>query len=622
MGEPPSAAGPAGPGTLCEVLVAAAGREGTAIRRHDGEAWRDVSNAELGRTVRDLARGLIALGVEHGDRVAIFANTRPEWVYADLASLCAGAVVVPVYQTSSPEECEHVLSHSGARVVVCEDAELVERVEGVRASCPALEHVVVLDGPAAAAIDLAELRERGAAVAESAVDERIAAVRPDDLCTIVYTSGTSGPPKGCMLTHANYRASCEQFGQVVDFGPDPVLFLFLPLAHAMTRVTTMFGLDRGVVLAFWRGDMTRVRDDLAEVRPTHLPSAPRLFEKIYAAATAVRDGGGAKARMLDWAIAAGVAARDAERAGRRPGPLVAARRRVADRLVLRKVRELFGGRLRLALSGAAPIAAEILELFDACGIVIIEGYGLTETASGTTCNRPDGVRYGTVGPPLPGAEVRIADDGEVLTRGPHVFAGYYRDEEATAEALRDGWLHTGDLGELSADGYLTITGRKKDILITSSGKNVAPGPIENLLRESRWVGQAVVIGERRPYLVALIALDPDELGALAELAGAEPDLAALAAHPRVREEVGRAVERVNARLARAEQVKRFAVLDADLTQESGELTPTMKVRRSVVQERRAAAIEELYDRPRDAGGGADRSAADDEAPAAQPLGRP
>jgi len=371
--------------------------------------------------------------------------------------------------------------------------------------------------------------------------------------------------------------------------------MFLPLAHVLARVVQMVSLDVGGTLAFWSGDTSRLIDDVAAARPTHVPSVPRVFEKIHTRALAsAHDAGRAKQLVFAWALATGRAMRRAERRGR-VGRLLRARHRLADRLVLSKVRDLFGGRLELALTGAAPISGEVLEFFDACGVLVLEGYGLTESCAAATLNTVDAVRFGTVGRALPDTEVRIADDGEILLRGANVFAGYWGQPEATAETVKDGWLHTGDLGSLDADGYLTITGRKKELIITSSGKNVSPANLEAALRESRWLSQAVVYGDRRPYLVALVTLDPDEATALASELGVPADISAMASDERVQRAIAGEIAAVNAHFARIEQVKRFEILPHDLTQEGGDLTPTQKLRRSAVYERYAERFAALYE---------------------------
>jgi long-chain acyl-CoA synthetase len=592
-----------GAGTLGELVLRAGDRHaGPALTERSGGRTIEIGYAELARAARDVARGLIALGVEPGDRVCVLAHTRPEWTIVDMGAFCAGAIVAPIYATNAPEECAYVLGHAEAKAVVCEDAAQAAKVAQVRDACPALRHVIVMDGEAEGAITLDELKARGAAVPDETVDERVAAVAPDDLATIIYTSGTTGPPKGCMLTHENFLAATHAYQERLDMTREDVpivYFMFLPLAHSLARIIEISVLDVGGTLAFWSRRPERLLDDIREARPTYFPSVPRVFEKIYTAAHAgVAEQSRVKQSVFRWAIGVGRRAQPALRAGERvPRPL-AWQHRLADRLVLSKVRDLFGGRLELAASGAAPIGKEILEFFDACGVLVLEGWGMTETAAAGTINTTGELRFGTVGTPLPGTEVRIADDGELLMRGPTVFRGYFRNEEATAATLLDGWLATGDLASVDDDGFVSIVGRKKELIITSSGKNISPANIENLLKECRWISQAVVVGDDRPYLVALITLDPEEAPKLAEQLGIEPEPATMAGDPLVRSEIQKAVDDVNARLARIEQIKRFAILDHDLTQAGGELTPTLKIRRNIVTREFADEIEALYAGPR------------------------
>ena len=483
------------------------------------------------------------------------------------------------------------------RAVFCEDAAQVAKVDQVRERCPALEHVIVFDGEAPGAITLAELRARGASAGEAVVEERLAHVAPDDVATIVYTSGTTGPPKGCICTHASLLATVAMYVRELELQDSHmVIYLFLPLAHSLARVAQYATLEAGGTLAFWGGDPARIVDELAEIRPTHFPSVPRIYEKVHSAVlNGVAEQGRVKQALFRWAVREGGKARAASRDGASPGRLAAARHRTADRLVLSKVRGVFGDRLVIAMSGAAPIAREVLEFFDACGVLVLEGYGMTETCAAATLNTPGAVRFGSVGRPLIGSKVAIAEDGEVLMAGPHVFPGYYRDPEATADVLSDGWLRSGDLGELDADGFLHITGRKKDLIITSSGKNISPENIESALRETRWISQAVVAGDRRSYLVALLTLDADEAAKLAEELGTPADLATMACDERVRAAIQEDVDAVNARFARIEQVKRFDILERDLSQDDGELTATLKVKRPVIHGRYGDRIERLYE---------------------------
>jgi long-chain acyl-CoA synthetase len=588
---------PAAPQTLPAMLRAAmASHSGVALR---GPAPGDpdaMSYADIALAADEIANGLAALGVQAGDRVAILASTRAEWTLADLGTLWAGATVVPIYNTNSAEECQYVLAHSGSRVVFCEDGAQLAKIDGVRAGCPELKHRIVLTGSVPGAMTLDELREHGRDLGEPVAIARTAAVDPDDVATIVYTSGTTGPPKGCMLTHANMLATIDRCRDRLELDGEMVAYLFLPLAHVLARVTQMVALSVGGTIVFWRGDPKQIVAELAEAGPTHFPSVPRIFEKIHTAVLGdVEEQGRLKRAVFAWALAEGRRARARSRAGKGSGAFARRRHELADRLVLSKVRGIFGENLRLALTGAAPIGVEIIEFFDACGVLVLEGYGLTETCAASTLNTVREQRIGTVGRPLPTTQVRVAADGELLLRGPHVFAGYYRDEQATRESLVDGWLHTGDLGTVDEDGYVRITGRKKELIITSSGKNISPTNIEELLRETRWISQAIVFGDNKPYLVALLTLDADEAVKLAEHVGASPgDLTALSSHPAVRAELQTAVDAVNERLARIEQIKRFTILDRDLSQPDGELTPTLKIKRNVVAERYGDRVDELY----------------------------
>ena len=578
------------------VLDVAARFEGVALQFvRDGKTVQ-ITYPELGAISTDIARGLIGLGIDPGDRVAILGLTSANWTLADCGSLCAGAVVTPIYHTNSPEECAYVLGHSEARLVFCDDAAQAAKVEQIRDQCPALEHVVTFE-PVTGAITLDELRGRGADVAPERVRERLAASQADDLATLVYTSGTTGPPKGCMLSHENLLSTTRAYAQQLGLGPAHSLFQFLPLAHVLARIAQAVTLSVGARVIYWGGDMTKIIDELPAASPTHIPAVPRIYEKIHSAVTGkVAEGRPYERIMFEWALRCGGRARAALRARRQPDLLTDIQYRVADRLVLSKVRRVFGDRLELALVGAAPIAPELLGFFDACGVLVLEGYGLTESCAAGTLNTVDAVRFGTVGKALPGAEVAIADDGEILIRGPLVFKGYYKDAAATEEVLTDdGWLQTGDLGELSDGGFLSITGRKKDIIITSSGKNVTPVNIESELRDTRYITEAVVYGDKRQYLVAMVTLDRDESATLARRLGIDSDPATIANDPRVHAEIQREVDRVNRKFARIEQIKRFAILDHDLTQAGGELTPTLKVKRSVVYDKYADLFAGLYD---------------------------
>jgi len=575
--------------TLGEVALSAA-------RLHKGVALRkpgspDVGYEELGRTVREIAGGLAALGVEPGDRVGILGGTIPEWTLADFGALCAGATVVPVYHTNSPEECEYVLSHAGVKILILEDAKQAAKIAKVRANLPELERIVVMTGTAEDALTLAELRARSAG---DVADERVAAVAPDDVATIVYTSGTTGPPKGCVLTHANLLSMAGAYTDRLGLREQPyVYFQYLPLAHVLARMVAIVGIDTGGTLAFWSGDAKRLAEDIGAAAPTHVPTVPRLLEKIQTRAQASATG--VKGQIFTRALRTGERVARAKREGRSPALLDRARHAIGDRLALSKVRAVFGPNNAIVVTGAAPIGPEVIEFFHACGVIVLEGYGMTETCAAATLNTPSEWRIGSVGKALPGTEVTTAEDGEILMRGPHVFAGYHRNEEATAAVMREGgWLASGDLGHIDADGYVHITGRKKDLVITSSGKNISPELIESALRETPWISQAVVAGDRRSYLVALVTIDPDEAPRLAAEAGVPADMASMAEDERVRAIVEKDIVAANQKFAAIEQVKRFVILPRDLSQVEGELTPTLKVKRSVVYDRYATAIDRLY----------------------------
>lgn len=579
-------------------MVLAAARRGPDVALRfplDGQTV-SLSYGELGVISREIARGLIALGVDAGERVAILCSTRAEWTLADCGVLCAGAVVVPVYHTNSPEECAYVLKHSEARVIFCEDRLQAEKIEQVRERLPRLRQIVLIEGEASDdTIKIEQLRERGAEVPQDAVRDRVDAVSPQDPATLVYTSGTTGPPKGCMLSHSNMLSTARMYSERLRIDSTHSLYQFLPLAHVLARVAQIVILDTGAQVCFWSGDPTKIVEELAELKPTHFPAVPRIYEKIHSTVVGrVEDGPALRRTLFKRALTQGRALRRMQARGLSPSPIRLARHRLADALVLSKVRHVFGGRLQLALVGAAPVARDLLEFFDACGVTVLEGYGLTESTAAATLNTPDELRLGTVGRPLPGTEVQIAADGEILLRGLNVFEGYYKNAAATGETFEDGWLVTGDLGAITDEGYLVVTGRKKDLIITSSGKNITPVNIENALRETRWISEAVVYGDERPYLVALVTLDRDEQAKLAERLQVQADTAAMARDGSVHAAVQEAVEEVNANLARIEQIKRFAILDHDLTQADGELTPTLKVKRAVVYDRYADLFDALY----------------------------
>jgi long-chain acyl-CoA synthetase len=582
--------------TLADLLPLAAQVYGDmpAVRYKDGERWIDRSFSEVQEIVRPLALGLADLGVVKGDRVSILGNTRPEWTYFDFAALSIGATVVPIYQTNSPEECRYVLENSDAKVVVVEDDEQLEKVRKVRDQLPQLEQIVRMTGSSEDAISMEDLAARGGGD-QARWESLYSAVTPTDICTFIYTSGTTGPPKGCVISHGNYRAMLDMVNETSVIEGEDVSYLYLPLAHSFALLIQLGSFDLGATLAYWERDPLKILPNLAELKPTYFPSVPRIFEKIYTAANSgVEKEGGLKQKIFNWAIGVGKKMREVERSGRKPGFLLSRQYAFADDKVLSKIRGLFGGQLRLAVSGAAPINPEILSFFDAAGVLVLEGWGMTETSTAATISSPDDFKVGTIGKPFPGCEVKIADDGEILVKGPNVFQGYHKNEEATRETIVDGWLHTGDLGEIDSEGFIKITGRKKDIIITAGGKNITPANLEADIKQHPLVSQCVVVGDRQPYLVALVTLDPEEAAAYAKENGLDVTPEQLADNAEVKASVEAHVEEINKNYARVEQVKKIAILKQDLSQETGELTPTLKVKRAVVTSKHEREIEQLY----------------------------
>jgi long-chain acyl-CoA synthetase len=580
---------------LFPLAVRKHGPKQAILYKDDSGQWTPRTFSEVGETVSKLALGLIDLGIRKGDKVSILANTRPEWTYFDFAALSVGATVVPIYQTNSPEECQYVLENSDAVAVIVEDDEQLAKVTQVKDRCPKLEHLIRMEGSGGGAISMDELARRGSSRSESEWEERWSSVTPDDICTFIYTSGTTGPPKGCVISHGNYRAMLDMVHSVNVIEDDELTYLYLPLAHSFALLIQLGSFDLGATLAYWERDPLKILPNLSEVRPTYFPSVPRIFEKIYTAATAnVEKEGGLKKAVFNWALRVGRKYRERERAGKPIGPILRREHALADKQVLSKIRNLFGGHLKLAVSGAAPINPEILRFFDAAGVLVVEGWGMTETSTAATIASPEDFKIGTIGRPFRGCEVRIADDGEILVKGANVFQGYYKNEEATRETLVDGWLHTGDLGEYDDEGYLKIIGRKKDIIITAGGKNITPANLEAEIKQSPYVSQCVVVGDRRPYLVALITLDMEECAKLAQENGWPADPAELARQDGMRALIQQHLDQVNEKFARVEQVKKFEILPHDLSQEGGELTPSLKVKRAAVTEKYDDRVESLY----------------------------
>jgi long-chain acyl-CoA synthetase len=566
-------------------------RAGAAYLTEASEGWREVSWNEAGKAVDELANGLLALGVRKGDAFAVMARTSLEWALFDFALAHVGGITAPIYPTSSPKDAAYIAMHSESIGVLTEDP---EQLAALSAEDPTgrLRHRLTF-------ADVDDLRARGRDYAASnpgALEAATASVSEDDLFTYIYTSGTTGRPKGCMIRHRNYYEMCASVGRIESLlvEGDTVL-LYLPLAHNFGRLVHLLGPYLDFTIAFCR-DPLRVGEVLPVVRPTVLPSVPRVFEKVHTAVAGKFDEAtGVKRRLVDWALDVGRRV-SALRQQQKPVPTtLALQHRLADKLVYSKVKGRLGGRLRAAVSGGAPLAKEIAEYFHAIDILILEGYGLTECTTACAVNRVDRFRFGTVGPAMPGFQLKIADDGEILIKSPTIFAGYYKDDEATRAVLtEDGWLRSGDVGALDEAGFLTVSDRKKDIIVTAGGKNVAPQNLENELKSSRYVSQALVVGDRRPFIAALVTLDEAEVKAWAAERGFDGDLAALARHERVQELVAGIVEGVNAERSRFEQIKRFAILARDFAPEHDEVTPTLKLRRRICEQHFADEIERLY----------------------------
>ena len=559
-----------------------------------GDDLLDWTAKQTAEQVRAVAKGLVARGVEPGERVALMSHTRLEWMLADLAILSAGAVTVPVYETSSAEQLAWILEDSGAAVAIVESDELRALYDTVRDLAPACREVFTIE-PTDGVAGLDRLAEVGAQVADDEIDRRMAAIGPDDLATIIYTSGTTGRPKGCMLTHRNLGANVAQVvdaigGEVV---PDDRGLLFLPLAHSLTKGTLLFCLEMGVPVGF-TSDIAHLPEELEVVRPSVIAAVPRIFEKVHSSAHHSAHST-RKGPIFDRAEAVAVRWSKEHHAGK-VQPWTAAEHWVFERLVYAKLRQALGGAMRLAFSGGGPLGERLTHFFDGAGVCIYEGYGLTETSPTLTINRPGGWRPGSVGRPVAGTTIRIAHDGEILAKGPQVFDGYWHNPTATAEVIDDdGWFHTGDIGELDEQGFLKITGRKKELLVTAAGKNVAPAPLEDRLRAHPLVSQAVVLGDQRPFIAALITIDDEAFADWAQEHGRAGSAVGDAADSaELRAVIAGAVADANTSVSRAESIREFVILPRDLSIEADELTPTLKVRRATVLARYEAAISSIY----------------------------
>ncbi len=589
--------------TVCDIFYHAIEyRKAEHLKYRKDGAWHAISSDQLKTAVEEVSAGLRELGVEKGDRVAILSENRPEWAFADLATQCAGAVDATVYPTLTAAQVQYILADSEAKLVFVSNATQAAKVAELRDRLPCLQTLVSFDGAPAGTLPLEALREKGRARLRQEPDfvrRRAAEVRPDDLATLIYTSGTTGDPKGVMLSHGNLLhnviAAHEVFPAV---NRDWTCLSFLPLCHSFERTAGHnFMLFAGVTIAYAES-VEKVPENMQQVRPTIMCSVPRLYEKMYARVNEkVAADPPLRQRIFRWAIAVGRQAFAHTVANTQPGLLLRAKFALADRLVFSKIKERTGGRLQLFISGGAPLAREIAEFFGAAGMLVCEGYGLTETSPVITCNRPGFVRPGTVGLPLDKVEVRIAEDGEILTRGPHVMKGYFKKPEATAEAIdAEGWFHTGDIGRIEKDGALVITDRKKDIIVTSGGKNIAPQPIENRLKTHKLFTEVVMIGNKRNFASALVVPNFDALEAWAKANGvAARDRAELVKRPEVVAHCLAVINELTPDLAQFEKIKKIALLAREFTQEAGEITPSLKVKRRVVEERYKPLIDAIYE---------------------------
>jgi long-chain acyl-CoA synthetase len=579
------------PDLLADNVAGHGDEVGLRIQREG--RWEDVTWREFGAQVDGVAKGLVASGVQAGDRVALQARTRYEWTVLDFAIWAAGAVVVPVYETSSPDQVAWILADSGATAAVVERPEHAAAVESVRDQAPDLRSVWVLDEDAVGTLTAA-----GAEVPDSELVARRRTLRSDSLATLIYTSGTTGRPKGCELTHANFLFEIGNGMSLLDrfMRPDGSLLLFIPLAHVLARVMEVGAVKTRTVIGH-TPDVSDLVADLGAFRPTFVLAVPRVFEKVFNQAKAKAEAAG-KGGIFDKAAAVAIEwSRAQDRGG--PGLALRAQHAVFDKLVYGKLRAALGGRCLGAISGGAPLGERLGHFFRGIGVTVFEGYGLTETTAAASVNYDGALRIGTVGRPLPGVEAAIADDGEILIRGGIVMRGYWRNEQATAEAIdRDGWFHSGDLGDIDGDGFIKITGRKKEILVTAGGKNVAPAVLEDRLRAHRLVSQCIVVGDQRPFIAALVTLDEEALPAWLESHGkaAGTPVADLTEDSDVRAEIETAVAEANKAVSQAEAIKKFAILGTDFTEANGMLTPSLKLKRGVVMKEFDADVEALYSR--------------------------
>ncbi len=569
-----------------------ANRPATRIRT--GDTWQVQTYAELGDKVRRLAARLIDLGLEPGDRVALFSPNLPQWSLADLACLTAGLVVVPLYPTSTPDQVRHIVTDSGARLAFLAGESEWSRLAPLRAELPELERVVAFNAVDDADVTTLDAELEAAPSDQTAVDERLAAATGDDLATIVYTSGTTGLPKGVMLSHRGFTHQAAVLSRHLDLNPDGTSLCFLPLSHALERAWTFVVLTTGC-LNTYVPDPRTVAEQLVLAQPSMLVSVPRLYEKVFATANEKVAGSAVKQRLMAWALRVGGRYHTARAQGRTPSPLLTAKFRLADKLVLSNIRSAMGGYKTVLSCGGAALRKEIEEFFFACGLLVLQGYGLTEASPLVSFPSPDAYRFGTVGQVIDGAEVKLTEEGEICYRGPNVMMGYWNLPDETAAVLVDGWLHTGDVGEIDADGYLKITDRIKDLIVTSTGKNIAPGPIEGMLAADPLLEYTILLGDNRPYLTLLVSPSLPQLEDMArQMQVTWNKREELLSNPAIVREIRSRVEAMTSKLANHEQIRDLRMMVEEFTQENGLLTPTLKVKRREVEKRFADLIDEMY----------------------------
>jgi len=587
--------------TLCDLLLNSAKsypKSEFLLVKREG-AYRPIAMAEFARTIRHFSLGIRDLGFGKGDKLIILSENRPEWTMTDFGAICQGGITVPVYATLVPEQIRYIIDDSDAAVVVSSDAEQGAKIDAVRPALSKVKHFITFAPQAPAGwITFAEVCARGSRIeaADPGLFEATAlAVKPDEIASIIYTSGTTGVPKGVLLTHANFVSNITAVATIIEFSDKDTVLSFLPLSHILERMVTFTYIYKGCTIGYAESIET-VAQNLLEVRPHIMVSAPRVFEKIYAKVIdTVLAGSGLKRKIFFWALKIGKAVSRRKLAGRPVGGALELRRKVAHKLVFHKILAKTGGRVRFFVSGGAPLSQDIAEFFHALGLMILEGYGLTETSPAVAINTFEKLRFGSVGPVLPGVEVRIAPDGEILVQGPNVMKGYYKKPAETAEAFENGWFKTGDIGKLDPDGYLVITDRKKDLIITAGGKNVAPQPIENVLKTNPYISNIVVIGDRRRFISALVVPNFDKLESWAkgQQISSTPR-SEFVRNPKVVGFLQSEIDRVSAQFSSYEQIKKVALLERDFEIGAGEMTPSLKVRRSIVQDKYKPLIDSLY----------------------------